>query len=50
MDNYEDKYQLSSTKAIQEISKLKSLTKKEIELLLKRFQSDRWIVERYIHK
>jgi hypothetical protein len=46
MDNYEDKYQLSSTKAIQEISKLKSLTKKEIELLLKRFQSDRWIVER----
>eukprot|EP00833_Pecoramyces_ruminatium_P005467 jgi/Orpsp1_1/1179499/evm.model.c7180000069550.2 len=47
MDNYEENYQLSSTKAIQEISKLKfSLTKKEIELLLKRFQNDRWIKEK----
>jgi len=47
MDNYNEKYQLSSTKAIQEISKLKfSLTKKEIEILFKRFEADRWIVER----
>ena len=48
MDNYNEKYQLSSTKAIQEISKLKfSLTKKEIEILFKRFEADRWIIERY---
>jgi len=47
MENYSENYQLSSTKAIKEISKLKSSpTKKDIEFLLKRFQKDRWIIER----
>ncbi|ORX52094.1 hypothetical protein BCR36DRAFT_582612 [Piromyces finnis] len=47
MESYSERYQLSSTKAIQEINKLKfSLTKKDIELLLKRFQNDKWIIER----
>ncbi|ORX77700.1 hypothetical protein BCR32DRAFT_295471 [Anaeromyces robustus] len=47
MENYSENYQLSSTDAIREISKLKySFTKKDIEALLKRFQKDRWIMEK----